>query len=108
MGGRRPTFLQIGVYDAVRHYLRAIQAAGTDEPDAVMKQMRATKIDSAFSHGAYIRDDGRVIRDMYLAQVKTPAESKGPWDYYKIIRKIPGEEIVHPLSESTCELVKKP
>jgi branched-chain amino acid transport system substrate-binding protein len=108
MGGKRPTFLQIGVYDAVRHYLRAIEAAGTDEPDAVMKAMRAMKIESAFSHGAYVRDDGRIIRDMYLAQVKSPTESKGPWDYYKIVRKIPGEELAHPLSESTCAMVAKP
>jgi branched-chain amino acid transport system substrate-binding protein len=107
MGGRRPTFLQIGVYDAVRHYLKAIEAAGTDNADAVMKQMRAMKIESAFSHGATIREDGRVIRDMYLAQVKSPAESKRPWDYYKIVRKIPGEELAHPLSESTCPLVGK-
>jgi branched-chain amino acid transport system substrate-binding protein len=108
MNGQRPTFLQIGVYDAVRHYLRAIEAAGTDAPDAVMKKMRETKIDSAFTHGAYIRDDGRVIRDMYLAQVKSPSESKAPWDFYKIIRTIPGEELAHPLAESTCNLVKKP
>jgi branched-chain amino acid transport system substrate-binding protein len=106
--GRRPTFLQIGVYESVRHYLQAVQALGSDDADAVLKQMRATKIESAFSHGAYIRADGRVIRDMYLAQVKTPAESKEDWDFYKIVKKIPGEELAHPLSESTCPLVKKP
>jgi branched-chain amino acid transport system substrate-binding protein len=106
--GKRPTFLQIGVYESVRHYLQAVQALGSDDADAVLKQMRATKIESAFSHGAYIRADGRVIRDMYLAQVKTPAESKEDWDFYKIVKKIPGEELAHPLSESTCPLVKKP
>ncbi|GGF10219.1 ABC transporter permease [Aliidongia dinghuensis] len=105
--GRRPTFLQIGVYESVRHYLQAVQALGSDDADAVMKKMRETKIESAFSHGAYIRADGRVIRDMYLAQVKTPAESKEDWDFYKIVKKIPGEELAHPLSESTCPLVKK-
>jgi branched-chain amino acid transport system substrate-binding protein len=105
--GKRPTFLQIGVYESVRHYLQAVQALGSDDADAVMKKMRETKIESAFTHGAYIRADGRVIRDMYLAQVKTPAESKEDWDFYKIVKKIPGEELAHPLSESTCPLVKK-
>jgi branched-chain amino acid transport system substrate-binding protein len=105
--GKRPTFLQIGVYESVRHYLQAIEALGSDAPDAVMKKMRDTKIESVFTHGASIRADGRVIRDMYLAQVKTPAESKEDWDFYKIVRKIPGEELAHPLSESTCSLVKK-
>jgi branched-chain amino acid transport system substrate-binding protein len=106
--GKRPTFLQIGVYESVRHYLQAVQALGSDDADAVLKKMRETKIESAFTHGAYIRADGRVIRDMYLAQVKTPAESKEDWDFYKIVKKIPGEELAHPLSESTCPLVKKP
>jgi branched-chain amino acid transport system substrate-binding protein len=106
--GKRPTFLQIGVYESVRHYLQAVQALGSDDADAVLKKMRETKIESAFTHGAYIRADGRVIRDMYLAQVKTPAESKEDWDFYKIVKKIPGEELAHPLSESTCALVKKP
>ena len=106
--GKRPTFLQIGVYESVRHYLQAVQALGSDDADAVLKKMRETKIESAFTHGAYIRADGRVIRDMYLAQVKTSAESKEDWDFYKIVKKIPGEELAHPLSESTCSLVKKP
>ncbi|MDB5363503.1 MAG: transporter permease [Rhodospirillales bacterium] len=106
--GKRPTFLQIGVYESVRHYLQAVQALGSDNADEVLKKMRETKIESAFSHGAYIRADGRVIRDMYLAQVKSPAESKEDWDFYKIVKKIPGEELAHPLSESTCALVKKP
>ena len=106
--GKRPTFLQIGVYESVRHYLQAVQALGSDDADAVLKKMRETKIESAFTHGAYIRADGRVIRDMYLAQVKTPAESKEDWDFYKIVKKIPGEELAHPLSESTCAYLKKP
>ena len=105
--GKRPTFLQIGVYESVRHYLQAVEALGSDDADAVLKKMRETKIESAFTHGAYIRADGRVIRDMYLAQVKTPAESKEDWDFYKIVKKIPGEELAHPLSESTCPLIKK-
>ena len=106
--GKRPTFLQIGVYESVRHYLQAVQALGSDDADAVLKQMRETKIESAFTHGASIRADGRVVRDMYLAQVKTPAESKEDWDFYKIVKKIPGEQLVHPLSESTCAYIKKP
>ncbi|MBB4262980.1 MULTISPECIES: hypothetical protein [unclassified Bradyrhizobium] len=69
--------------------------------------MRATRIESAFTHGATIRKDGRVVRDMYLAQVKAPKDSKGEWDLYKILRTIPAQEVTIPLTESACLLLKR-
>ncbi|WP_018318118.1 hypothetical protein [Bradyrhizobium sp. WSM2793] len=69
--------------------------------------MRATRIESAFTHGATIRKDGRVVRDMYLAEVKAPKDSKGEWDLYKILRTIPAQDVTIPLAESSCPLVKR-
>ncbi|TCT06981.1 amino acid/amide ABC transporter substrate-binding protein (HAAT family) [Paralcaligenes ureilyticus] len=104
--GHPPTFLQAGVYGSVRHYLKAVKAAGTDQSDAVMAKMRQLPIDDPFSQHAQIRPDGLVVRDMLLAQVKTPEQSKKPWDYYTIVATTPGEDLVWPLSESKCPLVK--
>lgn len=105
--GRPPTFLQAGVYSSVRHYLQAVKAAGTADSDAVMAKMKALPIDDPFSLNARIREDGLVVRDMMLAQVKTPEQSKAPWDYYNIVRTIPGDTLAWPLSESQCPLVKQ-
>jgi len=91
----------------VKHYLDAVKAVGTDETNAVVKQMRATPINDFMTKNGSIREDGRVMRDMYLAQVKKPEESKGPYDYYKILATIPGEEAFRPLAEGGCPLVKK-
>jgi branched-chain amino acid transport system substrate-binding protein len=104
--GRPPTFLQAGVYSSVRHYLQAVKAAGTADSDAVMAKMKSLPIDDPFSLNAHIREDGLVVRDMMLAQVKTPEQSKAPWDYYNIVRTIPGDTLAWPLSESQCPLVK--
>ncbi|WP_144641244.1 ABC transporter substrate-binding protein [Bordetella genomosp. 13] len=106
--GRPPTFLQAGVYSSVRHYLRAVQAAGTTDSDAVLARMKSLPIDDPFTLNGHIRADGLVVRDMMLAQVKTPAQSKGPWDYYNVIRTIPGESLAWPLSQSQCPLAKAP
>jgi branched-chain amino acid transport system substrate-binding protein len=105
--GTMPSMLHAGVYSAVRHYLKAIAQAGTDDPDKVAAAMRATSINDVFTESATIREDGRVLRTMYLAKVKTPDASKYPWDYFEIVRTIPPEETVWPLSESKCPLVKK-
>ena len=102
-----PTFLQAGAYSAVSHYLKAVQAAGTDETNAVATQMKKTKINDAMTENGWIRDDGKVMRDMYVVQVKTPAESRGPWDYYKILATVSAEDSALPLSQSECPLVKK-
>ncbi|MFU2488702.1 ABC transporter substrate-binding protein [Thauera sp. WH-1] len=104
---RMPTMVQAGQYSSVLHYLRAVKAAGTDEAGKVMAQMKATPINDFFAKNGRIREDGRMVHDMYLAQVKSPDESKYPWDYYHIRQTIPAEEAFQPLSESRCPLVKK-
>ncbi|MGE5547969.1 MAG: ABC transporter substrate-binding protein [Solirubrobacterales bacterium] len=107
MKGKVPTMVHAGVYSAVTHYLKGIQAAKTDDGVKVADQMRQLPIKDFFARNGKIRPDGRMVHDMYLAQVKSPAEAKGPWDYYKILRTIPADEAFKPLSESTCPLVKK-
>lgn len=105
--GRKPSMLQAGDYSSATFYLNAVKATGTDDADTVMKWMKSNKINDFFTQGGYVREDGRMVHDMYLMQVKTPAESKGPWDYYKVVATLPGEEVYTKLSESTCKLVKK-
>jgi branched-chain amino acid transport system substrate-binding protein len=102
-----PTMIQTGVYGSVLHYLKAIKAAGTDDPAKVMAAMRAIPIEDTFVHGGKLREDGRVIRDMYLARVKKPSESKEPWDYLDIVKTVKGEDAFRPVSESKCPLLKK-
>ncbi|HRV77865.1 MAG TPA: ABC transporter substrate-binding protein [Thauera sp.] len=104
---RMPTMVQAGQYSSVLHYLRAVQATGSDEAGKVMAQMKATPIKDFFGKNGRIREDGRMVHDMYLAQVKSPAESKYPWDYYHIRQTIPAEEAFQPLAQSRCPLVKK-
>lgn len=105
--GAMPTQVHAGTYSAVIHYLNAIKAAGTKDADPVMVKMRETSINDFFAKDGRIREDGRMVHDMYLAQVKSPAESKRPWDYYKIVKTIPGDKAFQPLSESECPLVTK-
>ncbi len=100
--GKMPTMVQAGVYSSVLHYLKAVDAAGTDETDAVLAKMREMPVNDFFAKNGQVRSDGRMVHDMYLARVKSPSESTGPWDYYEILRTIPGEEAFGPLSESTC------
>jgi branched-chain amino acid transport system substrate-binding protein len=104
---KEPTMVQAGYYSAVMTYLNAVKAANTTDPDKVMEQLKKAKINDMFTDNGYIRADGRMVHEMYVMQVKTPAESKYPWDYYKVIKKIPGEEAFAPLSASTCPLIKK-
>ena len=105
--GAKPTMVQAGVYSSVRHYLKSVVAAKTDESKAVAQKMRELPIDDPVMRNASIRPDGRVIHDMYLFQVKTPAESKGAWDYYKTVSTIPANAAFKPLADSSCPLVKK-
>ena len=105
--GYKPTMVQAGVYSSVRHYLKSVAAAKTDDSKIVAQKMRELPIDDPIMRNASIRPDGRVIHDMYLFQVKTPAESKGPWDYYKTVSTIPAQIAFKPLSQSSCPLVKK-
>ncbi len=104
---RNPTMVQAGDYSAVTTYLKAVQAAGTDDAEAVMAKMKAMPINDFFAKNGKIRVDGRMIHDMYLMQVKKPSESKYPWDYYDIKSVVPGDEAFQPLSVSKCPLVKK-
>jgi len=104
---RMPTFDQAAVYSAVTTYLKAVKATGTDDADKIMAELKKTRINDIFAKNAYIRQDGRLIKDMYLMQVKEPGESKYPWDYYKLKKTIPAEEAFQPLSKSTCPMIKK-
>ncbi|HEY9573000.1 MAG TPA: ABC transporter substrate-binding protein, partial [Pusillimonas sp.] len=103
---KMPTTFQAGDYSATLTYLKAVQAAGTTEADAVMKQLKTLKIDDMFAKG-YVRADGTMVHDMYLMQVKTPAESKKPWDYYKTVATIPGDEAFVPTKTGVCSLMPK-
>lgn len=105
--GLMPNMAQAADYSSTIHYLKAVEKAGTDEPDAVSRAMRELPINDMFAKGGRIREDGRMVHDMYLWQVKTKAESKYPWDYLKSLGTIPAEKAFQPLSESTCPLVKK-
>lgn len=104
---RNPTMVQAGDYSAVTTYLKAVVAAGTDEAAAVMAKMKSTPINDFFAKNGKIRENGRMIHDMYLMQVKKPSESKYPWDYYDIKAVVSGEDAFQPLSASQCPLVKK-
>jgi branched-chain amino acid transport system substrate-binding protein len=101
-----PTMIQAGAYSATMHYLKAIQAAGTDNAEAVIKKMKDTPINDFFAKNGKIRADGRMVHDMYLAEAKKPSESKGDWDIIKILQTIPGEQAYQPLSASSCPLIK--
>jgi branched-chain amino acid transport system substrate-binding protein len=103
--GLPPTYIQAGVYSAVAQYLKAIQAVGTDDTDKVAAQMRKMKINDFMTKDGWIREDGRVMRDMYLEEVKSPAESKYPFDYFKILATIPAEQAFRPLKDGGCPLV---
>ncbi len=102
-----PTMVQAGVYSATHHYLEAVKALGSKEPLAVMAKMRATPINDFMTHDGKLRIDGRVVRDMYLLEVKKPAESTAPWDYVKIVETVPGDRAYRPLDEGGCPLVRQ-
>jgi branched-chain amino acid transport system substrate-binding protein len=104
---RMPTMAQAGDYSSTMHYLKAVKAAGTDEAKAVMKKMKETPVNDFFAKNAKIREDGRLVHDFYLLQVKKPEESKYPWDYYHVRQVIPASEAVTPVAESECPLLKK-
>lgn len=105
--GAMPNMLQTGTYSSVLHYLKAVQAAGTDSTEEVMAKMREITINDVFYKNGKIREDGRMVHDMYLFEVKKPSESKAAWDYYKLLATIPADKAFQPLSQSKCPLVKK-
>ncbi|MFA5665003.1 ABC transporter substrate-binding protein [Castellaniella sp.] len=103
---RQPTFVQAGDYSAVRSYLEAVAAVGTDDADAVIEYMRSTPVNDMFAKNAHVRPDGRLVKDMYLLQVKTPEESQYPWDYFKVVKTLPGEDVLITKENSTCQYWK--
>lgn len=105
--GKMPTALQAGQYSAVLNYLRAVEKSGSDDVSEVMSTLRQMPIKDAFARNATLREDGKLIHDLYVASVKSPQESTRPWDYYKIVKTVPGEQAFMPLSESKCPLVKQ-
>jgi branched-chain amino acid transport system substrate-binding protein len=107
MGGKMPSMVQAGVYSSTLQYLKAIQAAGTDDAEAVMKKLKEMTLSDATVKGGKIREDGRMVHEFYLYQVKSPGESKGEWDLYKLVSAIPGDQAFQPLSASRCPLIKK-
>ena len=107
-GGKMPTMVQAGVYAGVLHYLKAVKALKSDaDGKAVVDEMKKLPTDDPLFGKGTIRVDGRKMHPMYLYEVKTPAESKGPWDYYKLIKEVPAEHAFRPLSQDDCSLVKK-
>jgi branched-chain amino acid transport system substrate-binding protein len=107
MGGKQPTMVHAGVYAAVLHYLKAVKALGSDaDGAAVVAKMKELPTDDPLFGKGTIRVDGRKMHDVYLFEVKTPAESKGPYDYYKLRATIPAEQAFRPLAEGKCPLVK--
>jgi branched-chain amino acid transport system substrate-binding protein len=102
-----PTMTQAGVYSAVRHYLKAVEAAKTDDATAVATRMRDIPVQDMNIENGRVREDGQVMHDMYLVEVKKPNESRRPWDYYKVLATVPADQAFQPLSESACPLVKK-
>jgi branched-chain amino acid transport system substrate-binding protein len=105
--GRPPTGIQAGNYSAALHYLRAVEAAGSTETDSVMRKMKELPINDMFAKNGRIREDGRMIHDMYLVQVKSPSESSGPWDLYHVRQTVLGDTAFQPLSKSGCAFLKK-
>ncbi len=102
---RMPTDIHAADYSATMNYLKAVQAAGTTDADKVMEKLKSTPIDDFYAKGT-IRADGRFVHDMYLMQVKSPSESKEPWDYYKVVAKLPGDQVFTTKAESKCALWK--
>ena len=103
---RKPNSNHASVYSSTLHYLNAVKAAGTDDTAAVMKKMRETPINDMFAKGGKLREDGRMVHDMYLFQVKTPAESKGPWDYYNLKGTVKGEDAFQSIAAGKCAAAK--
>jgi branched-chain amino acid transport system substrate-binding protein len=104
---KEPTSTQAAYYSATLQYLKAVKTVGSTDSDKVMAELKKVKIDDMFTENGYVRADGLMVHSMYVMQVKTPAESKYPWDYYKLIKVMPAEEAYGTQPDSSCSLVKK-
>ena len=103
---KQPTMLQAAYYSATMTYLKAVKAVGTTDSEKIMAELRRTKINDLFAKGGYVRSDGVMIHDMYVMQVKSPRESKYPWDYYRLVKRMSGEEAFGPIT-GRCPLAAK-
>jgi branched-chain amino acid transport system substrate-binding protein len=103
---RMPTMNQAATYSATLHYLNAVKAANTRDTQLVLEKMRATPVRDAFTDNGVLREDGRMVHSMFLFEVKKPQESAGPWDYYKVLAEVPGDQAFRPLKDGSCPLVK--
>jgi len=104
---KMPSMVHAGDYSAVTQYLKAVQAAGSDDAQTVVRQLRAMPLKDMFAQNGKLREDGRMVHDMFLVEVKKPAESQYPWDYYRVLATIPGDQAFKPLSKSTCKFIKQ-
>ena len=102
-----PSTFQVGTYSAVLNYLKAVQAVNSTDPKTVIAQMRKTPVKDAFTSAGTLREDGRMIHDVYLVQIKKPSESKGEWDLQKVVATIPGKDAFRPIPEGDCPAFKK-
>ncbi len=105
--GRPPTMFQASMWGAVTHYLKAVHAAGTDAAPAVMAKMREMPIQDFMTRNGRVREDGRIIRDMYLMRAKRPSESRGEWDLLEVVKTIPGDQAFRSASESECPALRR-
>jgi branched-chain amino acid transport system substrate-binding protein len=103
---RMPTMNQAATYSATLHYLKAVKAAGTKDTKTVLTKMRETPVRDAFTDNGFLREDGRMVHSMFLFEVKKPEESKAPWDYYKVLAEVPGDQAFRPLKDGSCPLIK--
>ena len=103
---KMPSSLQAANYSATLQYLNAVKAVNSDDAEKVLPHMRKMKLNDMYAKGGYIREDGRMVHAQYLYQVKTPEDSKNPWDYYKLVKTVPGEEAFTSKAESSCKLWK--
>jgi len=101
--GAMPTMIHAGTYSATLNYLKAVKAAGTDEPHSVAKALRGLRINDAFARNGHIRGDRLLVQDLSLVEVKSPRDSKQAWDYYRLVKTIPGDDAFSPLESSRCE-----
>ncbi|WP_315754181.1 MULTISPECIES: ABC transporter substrate-binding protein [unclassified Bradyrhizobium] len=104
---RMPTMNQAATYSATLHYLNAVKAAGSRDTKPVLAKMRETPVRDAFTDNGVVREDGRMVHSMFLFEVKKPEESKGPWDYYKVLAEVPGDQVFRPMKDGNCPYVKQ-
>jgi branched-chain amino acid transport system substrate-binding protein len=104
---KMPTMNQAAMYSSTLHYLKAVQAAGTRDTKTVLAKMRELPVRDAFTDNGVLREDGRMVHSMFLLEVKKPEESKYPWDYYKVLAEVPGDQVFRPIKDGGCQYVKK-